>query len=63
MVNFKKMFMIQQSCLEPTFYQMDSMKRKLYLTKTRLDVQFVKSIHLEMIIGQQMKEEGNDQNY
>ena len=42
---------------------MDPMKRQLYLTKSRLDVQSVKSIHLEMFIGQQMKEEGNGQNY
>ena len=30
--------------------------------KSRLDVQFVKKIPLEMVIGQQMKEEGYDQN-
>ena len=29
----------------------------------RLDVQFVKNIPLQMVIGQQMKEEGHDQNY
>ena len=33
-----------------------------YITKSRLDVQFVKKISLEMVIGQQMKEEGYDQN-
>ena len=33
-----------------------------FITKSRLDVQFVKKIPLEMIIGQQMKEEGYDQN-
>ena len=33
-----------------------------YITKSRLDVQFVKKISLEMVIGQQMKEEGHDQN-
>ena len=33
-----------------------------YVTKSRLDVQFVKSILLEMVIGQQMKEEEYDQN-
>ena len=33
-----------------------------YITKSRLDVQFVKKIPLEMVIGQQMKEEGYDQN-
>ena len=33
-----------------------------YISKSRLDVQFVKKIPLEMIIGQQMKEEGYDQN-
>ena len=32
-----------------------------YITKSRLDVQFVQKISLEMIIGQQMKEEGYDQ--
>ena len=34
-----------------------------YITKSRLDVQFVRKIPLEMVIGQQMKEEGYDQNY
>ena len=33
-----------------------------YITKRTLDVQFVKKISLEMVIGQQMKEEGYDQN-
>ena len=33
-----------------------------YITKSRLDVQFVKKIPLEMVIGQQMKEEECDQN-
>ena len=33
-----------------------------YIAKSRLDVQFVKKIPLEMVIGQQMKEEGYDQN-
>ena len=33
-----------------------------YITKIRLDVQFVKKIPLEIDIGQQMKEEGYDQN-
>ena len=32
------------------------------ITKSRLDVQFVKKIPLEMVIGQQMKEERYDQN-
>ena len=32
------------------------------ITKSRLDLQFVKKIRLEMIIGQEMKEEGYDQN-
>ena len=30
--------------------------------KSRLDVQFVKKIPLKIVIGQQMKEEGYDQN-
>ena len=33
-----------------------------YITKGKLDVQFVKKIPLEMVIGQQMREEGYDQN-
>ena len=33
-----------------------------YITKSRLDVQLVKKISLEMVIGQQMKEEEYDQN-
>ena len=33
-----------------------------YITKSRLDVQFVKKIPLEMVIGRQMKEEWHDQN-
>ena len=32
-------------------------------TESRLDVQFAKNIPLEMVIGQQKKEEGHDQNY
>ena len=34
-----------------------------YITKSRLYVQFIKKISLEMVIGQQIKEEGYDQNY
>ena len=33
-----------------------------YITKSRLDVQFVRKIPLEIVIGQQMKEKANDQN-
>ena len=33
-----------------------------FITKSRLHVQFVEKIPLEMVIGQQMKEEGYDQN-
>ena len=33
-----------------------------YVIKNRLDIQFVKQILLEMVIGQQMKREGYDQN-
>ena len=40
-----------------------SWKGKWYVTKSRLDVEFVKKITLEMVIDQQMKEEGNDQKY
>ena len=54
--------MLQHSCSWPTFYQMDFKKRKC-VTKSRLNVQFVKKIHLEMFIGHQMKEKEHDQNY
>ena len=33
-----------------------------YISKKRLDVAFAKKIVLEMVIGQQMKEERYDQN-
>ena len=33
-----------------------------YITKSRLDAQFVKKFSLEMVIGQQIKEERYDQN-
>ena len=33
-----------------------------YITKNRLDVELVKKIPLEMVIVQQMKEEGYDEN-
>ena len=33
-----------------------------YITKSRLDVQFVKKVPVEMVIGQKMKEEGYQQN-
>ena len=33
-----------------------------YITKNRLDVQFVRKILLVMVIGQKIKEEGYDQN-
>ena len=35
---------------------------KCHITKTRLDVQFVKKIPWEMLIGQQKKEEGYGQS-
>ena len=35
---------------------------KCHITKSRLDVQFVKKIRWEMLIGQQKKEEGYDQS-
>ena len=42
-----------------------SWKGQWSFSKSRLDVEFVKKITLEMVIdiGQQMKEEGLDQNY
>ena len=46
-----------------TFYGRPSTEWLLcYITKSRLDVRFVKKIPLEIVIGQQMKEEGYDQN-
>ena len=43
---------------------MDFMKKANNMFgQSRLDVQFVKNISLEMAIGQQMIEEGHDQNY
>ena len=33
-----------------------------HITKSRFDVQFIKKIPLEMVTGQQMTEEGYDQN-
>ena len=60
-----KMFLfIWKSCSWPTFYQMDFLMifSIYYITKSRLDVQFVKKIPLGMVIGQQMEEEGYDQN-
>ena len=50
-VNIKKMFMADFDML---YY--------CYITKSRLDVQFVKKIPLETVIGQQMKEKGYDKN-
>ena len=41
---------------------MDFMKKQWYVTKSRLDVPFVKETPLPMVIGQQTKEEGHDQN-
>ena len=40
-----------------------SWKSTWSVTKSRLDVEFVKTIALEMVIGQQIKEEGLDENY
>ena len=42
---------------------MDFMKRKWYLLKSRIDLQFVNKITFAMFIGQLMKEEGHAQNY
>ena len=56
------------SCSWPTFYQMDFRKRYWYvillcdITKSRWDAQFVKKIPLEIVIVQQMKEEGYNKN-
>ena len=49
-------------------YGRPSVKQTLWkstwsVTKSRLDVEFVKTIALEMVIGQQIKEEGLDENY
>ena len=34
-----------------------------YVSQSRLDVRFAKKIYLEIVIGQQMKEQEHDQNY
>ena len=64
-----KIFLLtSKSCLWLIFYQMDFMKRQRYvislryIIKSRLDVQFVEKIPLEMVIGQQIKEEEHGQN-
>ena len=41
----------------------NSWKGKWYVTKSRLNMKFVKKITLEMVLGQQMKEERHNQNY
>ena len=64
----KDFLLTSKSYLWPTFYQMDLIKRLwhdillCYITKSRLDIQFVRKITYEIVIGQQMKEEGYDQN-
>ena len=64
----KKFLLTSKSCLWLTFYQTDFfIKRQYvillcYITESRLDVQFFKKIPLEMVIDQQIKEEGYDQN-
>ena len=64
----KHFLLTSKSYLWPTFYQMDLIKRLwydillCYITKSRLDIQFVRKITYEIVIGQQMKEEGYDQN-
>ena len=40
-----------------------SSKGKWYVNKSRLDEEFVNKITLEIVIGQQMKEEEHDQNH
>ena len=63
MVNIEKLFMVQQVVLGRPSIKRTSRKGKWPVTKSRLDVEFVKKITLGMIIVQKMKEEGLDQNY
>ena len=46
-----------------SFYQTDFMKRQIYVTKSRLGIEFVKKITFQMVIDQEIKEDGLDQNY
>ena len=63
----KMLLLTLKDCFLPTFYQMDFKKRwwyvplLCYITKSRPEVQFVKKIPMEIVIDQQMKEEGYDQ--
>ena len=61
LVDIKMLFMVQQSCYWWPTIKWTSWNGKYDMG--RLDVQFVKNIPLQMVIGQQMKEEGHDQNY
>ena len=53
----------QRSCLWPSFYQMNFMKKYFYVNKSRLDAQFVTKIPLATVISQQKNKERHDQNY
>ena len=55
-ISFLKLFLID-------FVNIDYNKRQRYAVKRRLDVEFVKKITLEMVIGQQMAEERHHQNH
>ena len=48
----------QESCL----WRPNGLHEKV-VTKSKLDIHFVRKIPLAIVIGQQMKEEGQGQNY
>ena len=59
-VNMEKLFMAD--LLPNGLHEKVMICSICYITKSRLDVQFVKKIPLKMVIGQHMKEEGYEQN-
>ena len=59
-VNMEKLFMAD--LLPNGLHEKVMICSIYYITKSRLDVQFVKETLMEMVTGQQMKEEGYDQN-
>ena len=64
----KNCLLTSKCCSWSTFYQMDFMNRQwyvillCYITKSRLDIQFVEKIPLEMVNGQLMKKEEHGEN-
>ena len=59
-VNIEKVFMTD--LLPKGLHEKVTICSISYITKSRLDVELVKKIPLEIVISQQMKEEGYGQN-